>query len=124
MNTLKWLLTLVYACVTFYMSVITSTSAPLFPQSDKVLHFLIYAGLSFLLMWSLDWSSKRGLKVPVISVSIAVLFGTMIEIVQIYVPTRYADVVDAVANTLGSVLGVCIYRVLWLRFAAFKIRLR
>lgn len=73
--------------------------------SDKVVHFLFY--LVFVLLWSLtkkqsEFKATQGLKI----VFIAIVYGIVIEILQgVLTQTRQADFYDALANSLGAIVG-------------------
>lgn len=78
---------------------------------DKLLHFLAYAVLGILFYraydtLSLDDNHKLLMFYSIVS---AALYGISDEIHQYFVPSRHADVVDVIANTLGSIFGVCLY---------------
>jgi len=61
---------------------------------DKVMHFFIYFFLTFLFFWNGFSLSK--------SVIFAILYGILMEIVQIPVPTRDVSFYDFLANCLGA----------------------
>lgn len=106
----RWLITLIYAGVIFYLSSIPSVRPPLFPYSDKVIHFFMYAGLAVLCAWSLFSTRYRlSKRLPWIAITAAVFYGITDEFHQMFVPTRTAEVSDLLANTVGAVVGVLIY---------------
>ena len=61
---------------------------------DKIVHFFIYFCLTFLFWWN-------GLSLFK-SVIFAILYGILMEIVQIPVPTRDVSFFDFLANCLGT----------------------
>lgn len=74
--------------------------------NDKLAHFVAFAGISFLWMWV----SKAYLKVIVFSA----LFGLVIEIIQGLLPEsfhRSYDLMDALADSLGVLIGVALFYV-------------
>jgi len=86
-------------------------STPLFPHSDKVLHFGAYALLAFLTARSLVvdrpfWSPA---KIKIIAILFACLFGLSDEIHQAFVPSRCASVYDLLADCAGSTAGAFFY---------------
>lgn len=82
-----------------------------FQVSDKTLHFLAYWGVS---IWWLQ--IFRGRWVGLIIVLAAVCLGVGLEIAQSFHPMRHMDYRDAIANSVGAVLGY-LCAVLWLRNA-------
>lgn len=107
--------------VVYWLALVAGTHVPqppelIFPRalSDKWLHMLAYAGLSFLL--SLNWSLWRPWAwwhaVAVLSALAA--FGAVDEITQIPVG-RNCDSMDWVADIIGSTAGLAIFLVV--RFA-------
>lgn len=115
----RWIATIAYAAFIFYLSIRPSYQPPLFPYSDKVIHAGIYGVLAYLVFWSLH--GARGLPgsgLGMISVVMAAIYGALIEIFQMYVPTRSADIFDALFNAAGAIIGAYTYVVIT------KIRLR
>lgn len=86
-------------------------------NTDKIAHFSFYAVFSVLWLLYLKTVLKNQewlyLKVFVIAVS----FGVLIEICQsVFTESRQADSIDAIANTLGSVLGLSLLKLYNIRF--------
>ncbi len=78
---------------------------------DKLLHFGAYALLGVLFFRAyetLPIKDKPRLLIG-ISIATATLYGISDEIHQYFVPFRQADILDAVANTVGSTCGVYLY---------------
>jgi VanZ family protein len=84
---------------------------PDWPYFDKVLHFVAYAFLGALFLRAFKTTRiKKNLKlVFILSVLLSALYGISDEIHQSFVPYRTADVIDALADILGSILGVYIF---------------
>ncbi len=75
--------------------------------NDKLAHFVAFAGISFLWMWV----SISYLKVIILSA----LFGLVIEIIQGLLPEsfhRSYDLMDALANSVGVLIGAVLYYVI------------
>ncbi len=76
------------------------------PQQDKFGHFLEYFVLAFLTAFALirgtrrsrDWQLRMAIIFPV-------LYGIMLELIQIAVPERDMSVLDIAANVLGALVG-------------------
>ncbi len=78
---------------------------------DKLGHFIAYAALT----WSLLWGAKRSnalesngsTRTLGIILAGSILYGLLLEIVQYsYFPNRYFEVMDIIANIIGSIAGV------------------
>ncbi|MEY3344001.1 MAG: hypothetical protein RL090_1685 [Bacteroidota bacterium] len=86
-------------------------------SGDKLIHAFLYAVLSFLLMGSsLKQFVYKKIHYNAIFFSIAtsVLFGIGIELYQEFVLVdRFGDYVDAIANAIGAVIGVAVFRTLF-----------
>jgi len=74
--------------------------------ADKVYHFGAYFLFGFLLARAFSENSReKAAAVIYRSILFGILFAIFDEIHQIYIPGRYGDVTDAVADILGIVLG-------------------
>jgi len=85
---------------------------PGIPYFDKALHFAAYALLSALFFRALKTGPiKNNVKlVMILSIVLSSLYGISDEIHQHYVPYRNADVMDVLADILGSFIGAYLYR--------------
>lgn len=86
------------------------------PYFDKILHFAAYAFLGGLLLRALKTLPiKDNIRLAMIlSITLSALYGISDEIHQHYVPYRDADIMDALADIIGSIFGVYIYHFFWL----------
>ena len=78
-----------------------------FPNADKLVHFTFY--FVFVFLWSryLYFKGSVKLRHKIILVFISISLGIVIELVQGYfTTTRQADVWDAIANSVGSIVGI------------------
>jgi VanZ family protein len=79
------------------------------PTLQNLLHVPAFAGLSFLMMRSRfgeGWGTwKRNAVVFLACAS----FGVVCELIQIWVPGRFAGAGDAVFNMVGAMAGQCVY---------------
>ncbi|MBI5902255.1 MAG: VanZ family protein [Deltaproteobacteria bacterium] len=99
----------------FFVSV--SPNPPKLPeiwQMDKVAHFGAYSVMGLLWARALNSGPGRagGLKASwraALAVIVIALFGAFIEVCQMYVPGRSAEVMDALANGAGGFSGVVVY---------------
>jgi len=87
----------------------------LFWQADKAAHFSLYALMGFLWARALVRGSRyagvkgSGKKVIAAAFAIAFLYGAFIEVVQIFIPERSGEVMDALANGAGGFFGALVY---------------
>ena len=78
------------------------------PLMDKWVHFTFFGGFTFFWLCSRPALNKVWL---LSIVAIAVAFGCAIEVLQGLLPAlgRASEVMDAVADSIGAVLGVLIF---------------
>ena len=78
---------------------------------DKLLHFGAYAVLAILFYRAYETLPLKNNRILLIFFSIisAILYGISDEIHQYFVLFRHADLMDVVANTIGSISGVFLY---------------
>jgi len=81
----------------------------LFPNADKVIHFLMYGGLSFFLV-PVFVRNNSYRKSYVVSFVLSIVFGALLEVLQSVINTqRSAELLDFFANLLGSGSGILFY---------------
>ncbi len=102
-------LALGYAGLIFFLSAQSSFPVPKGIWTfDKVLHFTEYGVFAFLICRAIrpaDLHSSKETSALVIAVILASLYGVSDEIHQYFVPGRSSEVLDAVADAAGSVMG-------------------
>jgi VanZ family protein len=88
---------------------------------DKLLHVLAYFMLAILFFRAYrTLLIKTSYNVLIwISISSSILYGISDEIHQHFVPMRQSDVMDVLADALGSIIGVWVYR-RWAKKLGFK----
>jgi VanZ family protein len=74
-------------------------------QTDKIAHFLAYAGMSFLALLAFRTNSTRAA-----ALIFVVILGLFLEWVQLFVDGRSASLLDAAVNILGIAAGALLYR--------------
>ncbi len=82
---------------------------PSFSYADKIVHFFLYFFLTifWLLAYPQLWHKRLRFILAVI------LWGIFIEFIQEYfIPTRFGDIYDALANTIGGISGIFIFHFL------------
>lgn len=107
-TTLYWLPTLAYMALIWMLSSIPKT-APImiFQMQDKLVHLVEYGILAILSFYSIlrTWPHWQKRTVFLLSVFLAALWGAIDEWHQSFVPNRNADIMDAVADALGAIIG-------------------
>ncbi|MFT4522603.1 MAG: VanZ family protein [Bacteroidia bacterium] len=107
----------------FILSSIPGNQLPTFSfnAADKVEHFLAYGTLCF--VWlvekarALRWSSRSG-RWLIRIVAASIMYGLVLEILQgLVFYHRTFDYADILANTVGALLGMLIFR---LSFGSLK----
>lgn len=82
----------------------------LFEHQDKVFHFLEFAGLGFALHLNRDiWGSRPFLLSSISGLAWAVLD----EVHQHYIPGRYCDILDFLADAAGLLTSLALFRYLF-----------
>ena len=79
---------------------------------DKIAHLLMYAGFAYATLWGYreqfrkrDERYRR--KACWLTLLISVVFGALTELMQeAFVPARFGNVYDWLADVIGSVIGV------------------
>jgi VanZ family protein len=78
-------------------------------HQDLAGHFVEYVVLGALLAFALMHATDQTpLEAFLVTVALGALYGLLLEGVQLFLPWRTASASDAVANTLGAVLGAAI----------------
>jgi VanZ family protein len=110
-----WLPLIIYCLAIYIQSDYPSPEKiPSWTFSDKILHFGAYGLMGILFMRAyatLPLDINKTLLI-LMSIGSATLYGVGDEIHQYFVPFREADIMDAIANMLGSICGVYFYH-LW-----------
>ena len=79
---------------------------------DKGLHTLGYSGLGLLVCRAFIGEGVKGAKAVLITIIVAGAYAMSDEWHQAFVPSRSSDVLDWVADTIGSMLGAAVLPVL------------
>ena len=97
----------VYGIALFWINHIPKVSVNLgVPHSDKYAHFGAYALLAFLMTWTIYPDRRGNWRGYLVVFTVAVLYGAADELLQAWVPGRYADWWDWVADTAGAAIGI------------------
>ena len=104
-----WVPVFIYCLLIYIQSSYPSPETiPNLPYLDKLLHFAAYAILGVLFFRAFRKQRfKDNIRLAMIlSMLLSTLYGLSDELHQSYVPYRNADLMDALADMLGSVGGV------------------
>lgn len=106
---LAWLPAALYMAAIWGVSSFTF-DAPLvneFPLRDKGIHFVEYAVLGFLVAHAAlrTWPDRNAVRAVALGALVAAAWGVLDELHQALVPGRTAELLDLLADTLGSVAG-------------------
>ena len=82
---------------------------------DKVAHAFTFLILSFLLIvgFKKECNYLFHMDVRYSSVLLAIMYGVTIEFLQILVPGRQFELMDIVANSVGSVFGMLLFYIVY-----------
>jgi VanZ family protein len=106
---LPWLPALFYMGLIFIASSQPNLPALYeFPESDKLLHVLLYAPLGFLICYALSRSAPST-NLILFGSFLAFLCGSTDELHQTFVPGRNASLLDVLADGTGAIIGSFIY---------------
>jgi VanZ family protein len=104
-----------YWCLLFIATHIPKPPSIHVQHIDKVFHFAAYAGLAFLLAWSLPTIPGHRYLNILLAALIAMSYGVIDECLQIPVG-RTADFYDWIADSAGAIFGLITYAIMrsWL----------
>lgn len=100
---------IVYWTILFTATTLPVESVPTFAISDKIHHLVAYFILSALLYLTLIYQRKSKTLftyAPSAAILIASVYGALDETHQIFVPGRFADILDWLADFVGTLFGV------------------
>lgn len=79
------------------------------PNFDKLVHFGLYSVEAFFLYQAVAWAGRPGFSLSFARVlaitGVMLLWGTVDEIHQYWIPGRSTEVADAAADTTGGFVG-------------------
>jgi len=82
----------------------------LFAGQDKLVHFLSYLLLAWLVSRFLSYFSISSIKTFIYSMVYAVLFGALLELLQSsFTQSRSGELLDLIANATGALCGCVIF---------------
>lgn len=82
--------------------------ADLEPNLQNLIHIPAFALLSYL--WAQTQKKRSVGNIHFFSAFITILFGCIDELHQMFVPGRYASLVDILLNTTGAIIGIILFK--------------
>lgn len=77
---------------------------------DKIVHFILFAVLSFLLLAiGSQYKKQNNASTFLLIALISIIYGALMESVQILVPGREFHLLDLLADTMGVIAGLIGY---------------
>lgn len=111
----RYKFTIILGFLIILLSLLPSSSFPSNPVTawrgfDKLIHFSMYAVLSFTIFFEMRCSSRCLIKYAITGVAI-LAFSSLLEFFQLlfYSLHRSAELLDFVANLLGILSGLALY---------------
>ena len=81
-------------------------------QIDKLAHIFLYAMYTILLGRFLDGKAYKNIPSVLLLFVIPISYGILMEVLQNYLsPTRFFDMLDIIANIIGSIVGFFILKI-------------
>ena len=80
--------------------------------NDKAIHVILYIVLSFIWLLYYYVFNKRNIKLNnvIITLMLCFIYGIIIESIQeLFLTSRHADILDILANTIGSIIGTLVF---------------
>ena len=72
---------------------------------QKLMHFLVYAGLTWLWAWTLEGIAPRSMRL-LVAFALSVGLGAALEWYQTRVPGRFGTLLDVLLNSAGAIVGL------------------
>lgn len=96
-----------WALIILVVSVIPGEDLPSLSiwEPDKVLHAFVYGVLTALIYITRPQNAVFIKKLIFQAILLCILYGFFIELIQLVLPTRKFDILDALANTVGCFIA-------------------
>jgi VanZ family protein len=85
--------------------------------SDKLIHFIVFGVLGVMIYRSFEHAKNVLIRMHAykLSILLAMLYGVLDEVHQYFVPGRDASIADWIADLLGAIIFLLIYRKIFSR---------
>ncbi|MCE7991253.1 MAG: VanZ family protein [Roseivirga sp.] len=105
---------IVWAIVLAVLMLLPSDSLPASKMLsyDKLGHLGVFLIFTFLILWSFNrqrHSTKLKTKSITWALTISIVYGSVLEYSQQFVPGRMTDLYDFAANTIGAIVGTIVF---------------
>ncbi len=119
MNVLKYWKSSVWTIIIILATTLPSSSIPKnsllqIPHFDKLVHFTLFFVLALFILSernSLRLQGQLTNRAITFALSISIAYGLIIELLQYFLlPTRSGSLYDFMANVLGGIMAVVLYR--------------
>lgn len=112
-----------WAALLFFVSALPQTSIPSvgIKFEDLIAHACVYSVLGYLICLAL-FHKRIAVSSGLLwlACTIGVLYGITDEVHQYFIPSRFSSVSDAVADAVGIIIGVRLYKI----YPSFRWKLR
>ncbi|MCL4499162.1 MAG: VanZ family protein, partial [Chloroflexi bacterium] len=104
----RWLAVAGWMAVIFYLSTM-QVRADYGSAAPSAVHFVEYAILAVLVRWASSGIVRASaISLDFAAIIFATIYGGSMEIAQRFVPTRSPDIMDALVNAAGALVGVVV----------------
>ena len=87
---------------------------------DKIAHIILYAMYSFFLGRYLSERNTKHIFLMILCLAIPIFYGILMEVLQYYLsPSRSFDMLDIIANIIGSLTGLVLLKTKFLKLENF-----
>jgi len=112
---LSWTITILISITIFYISSLSfpqGSPGPEFTLKPIIYHFFAFFFLNLFLMISITKGKLKNKKLILLTILISIIYATLDEFHQYFVPGRTSTVNDVLIDTLGILFSTGIY---WIR---------
>ena len=109
---MKYLPTILVCTLVLILSVINTGVLPKtdVPSADKIVHTIMYFGITLILMLNQTRYLREVIsrKQMWFAFLFSVSFGTLMEVIQHFLPWRSGSIYDFIANTIGVIIAIVV----------------
>lgn len=106
------LLLIIYWLILIVATSLPSSKVPQLGLSDKLEHFIAYFFLAVLIILVIITQEKKSIlrtRPFLFTILIVVLYALFDELHQLFIPGRYCELIDLLADVIGGLLGVLFF---------------
>lgn len=109
---MRYLPTILVCTLVLILSVINTGVLPKtdVPSADKIVHTIMYFGITLILMLNQTRYLREVIsrKQMWFTFLFSVSFGTLMEVIQHFLPWRSGSIYDFIANTIGVIIAIVV----------------